>query len=148
MNLTDHQLPRRRLVRGVACLWWSLRTASLRHLALAGSGWITLLGAAVMPPASLARVVVVFGFVLVCPGLAVSALLPARDPAERWVLIIALSTSLAILVSVALTVLRTESVTLRVALLAVITTVAVVTDLCQPRGSSAPVRTPHQKARP
>jgi uncharacterized membrane protein len=89
----------------------------------------------VLPPASPLRAVLVFCFVLSCPGLAVSALLRVRDPVERWVLSIALSMSFAILVTVVLTLLRIESVTLRLALLAVLTTVAVLVEIrLSPRG--------------
>ncbi|MGH3857233.1 MAG: hypothetical protein ACRDR6_27870 [Pseudonocardiaceae bacterium] len=126
----DNQRPSRpRRPRNAAFLVRSLRAAPRWQLALAASGWITLLGILVLPPGSPPRVVLVFCFVLSCPGFAVSGLLPAREPAERWVLAIALSTSFAILVTVALTVLRIDSVSLRLGLLALITTVAVLTDI-------------------
>jgi hypothetical protein len=127
---TIHQRSLRgRQLLDVAAFWRSLRTAPVWQLILASSGWITLVGILVLPAGSLARVVLVFCFVLGCPGLAVSQLLPAREPVERWVLAIALSTSLAILVTVALTVLRIDSIPLRLGLLALITTVAVLIDI-------------------
>jgi uncharacterized membrane protein len=139
MTAANQRPLHRRQLLATASFWRSLRTAALWQLILAASGWITLLGILVLPPGSPSRVVLVFGFVLVCPGFAVSGLLPAREPAERWVLAIALSTSFAILVSVALTVLRIDSVTLRLGLLAVITTVAVGIDIrLSPRGFVPP----------
>jgi hypothetical protein len=133
---TANQRPlRRRRLLDAASFWRSLRSAPLWQLILAASGWITLLGILVLPPGSPPRVVLVFGFVLTCPGFSVSRLLPVREPAERWVLTIALSTSFAILVSVALMVLRIDSVALCLGLLAVITTVAVLIDIrLSPRG--------------
>lgn len=108
-------------------------------LILAASGWITLLGILVLPPGSPPRVLLVFVFVLICPGFAVSGLLPAREPAQRWVLTIALSMSFAIVVSVAFTVLRIDSVALRLGLLALVTTVAVLIDIgLSPRGFASP----------
>jgi hypothetical protein len=139
MTATNQRPLSRRQLLDAASFWRSLRTAPLWQLILAASGWITLLGIHVLPPGSPPRVVLVFGFIMACPGLAVSGLLPAREPAERWVLTIALSTSFAIVVSVALTVLRIESVALRLGLLAVITTVAVGIDIrLSPRGFAPP----------
>lgn len=118
-----------------------LRTIRARQLFLAGSGWITLLGVTYLPPGSPPRVVLVFAFILLCPGFAVSGLLVARESAERWVLSVALSMSFALLVSVAFSVLRNDSLTLSLAVLALITTIAVLVDiLVSPRRvvSSAP----------
>jgi hypothetical protein len=105
-----------------------LRTITDRQWALAGSGWITLLCMECLPPGSLLRTMVVFGFVLFCPGFAVAGLVPTHDAAERWVLAVALSMSLGLLVSVTFTVARDDSVALRIGTLALITTTAVIAD--------------------
>jgi uncharacterized membrane protein len=75
-------------------------------------------------------VLLVFVFVLFCPGFAVAGLLPTRESAERWVLAVALSMSFGLLVSVAFTVMRDDSVTRRLGSLALITTIAVLVDVC------------------
>ena len=104
------------------------RTVPPWQWALASSGWITLLCVNYLPPGSLPRVLVVFGFVLVCPGLAVAGLIPTRESPERWVLAVALSVSFGLLVSVAFTVMRVESVIPQIVSLAVITTLAVLSN--------------------
>jgi uncharacterized membrane protein len=73
-------------------------------------------------------VLLVFVFVLFCPGFAVAGLLPTRESAERWVLAVALSMSLGLLVSVAFTMMRNDSVTQRLGSLALIPTIAVLVD--------------------
>jgi hypothetical protein len=81
-----------------------------------------------LPSGSPARVLMVFAFVLFCPGLAVVKLLPTLGRAERWTLAIALSMSLALLTTVALTVMRNGSVTIPIVALALIVTTAVVVE--------------------
>ncbi|WP_201453275.1 hypothetical protein [Rhodococcus sp. T7] len=80
---------------------------------------------------SVLRAPVIFAFVLICPGLAVARLLPTREPAELWVVAVALSMSFGLLVSVAFTVLRNDSTMLRMLTLALVTTVATVVDICR-----------------
>ena len=101
----------------------SLRDIRIRFWALAATGWVALAIVMVMPPASPIRVIAVFLFVLAGPGYPMSALL-VRDTSERWVLTIALSAALAILVTVAMTVLRHGSLPPRIAVLAAVTTIA------------------------
>ncbi|MGH3570852.1 MAG: hypothetical protein ACRDUW_03335 [Pseudonocardiaceae bacterium] len=135
MTVINRRPHRSRQLLDAASFWHSLRAAPAWQLVLALSGWITMTGIVLLPPGSPPRLMLVFGFVLVCPGFAVSGLLPLRELAERWVLAIALSTSFAILITVALTVLRIDSVTLRMGLLALITTLAVLIDIrLRPRG--------------
>ena len=117
-------LRRTQLVVGAA--WRSQREAPRWWLLLAVSGWATMLGVLLLPPGSVLRVALVFGFVLTCPGLAVCLLLPVREAVERWVLAVALSISLAILLNTGLTVVSDGSVPLRLGALALITTVAVL----------------------
>jgi len=102
-----------------------LRHLPLRCWLLVGYGWIVLALTVLLPPGDPVRIAAVFVFVLTGPGLGISAVL-TRDIAERWVLTIALSASLAILVSVVMTVMRNESTPLRIALLAAVNTVAAV----------------------
>jgi hypothetical protein len=94
------------------------------QLLLGASGWLTL-AAEQLPPGNPARIVAVFGFMLTCPGLAISRLV-SRDTIERCVLTVALSMSLAILVTVAAMVARNNSITLRLVVLAAITSIAVL----------------------
>lgn len=108
--------------------WGFIRTIRAAQWALASSGWITLLCVQYLPSGSPPRVLLVFGFVLFCPGFAVARLVPTREPAERWVVAIALSMSFGLLVSVAFTLMRDDSVTLRVGSLALITAIAVLVD--------------------
>ena len=118
MRLTALPVSRLRAVLG------HLAVAPTGQLLLAASGWLALL-TTLLPLGNPVRVAAVFGFVLICPGLALSPLI-SRDPIERLVLTLALSASLGILVSVGATVVRNDSMLLRLAVLAVITTVAVV----------------------
>jgi hypothetical protein len=111
-----------------AYAWNVLRTLRARQWALASSGWITLLGVEHLPSASPPRLLLVFGFVLFCPGLAIAGLLPTQEIAERWVLGVALSMACGLLVSVAFTVMRDGSPTGRLGSLALITTIAVLVD--------------------
>ena len=69
-----------------AYAWNVLRTLRARQWALASSGWITLLGVEHLPSGSPPRLLLVFGFVLFCPGFAIAGLLPTQEIAERWVL--------------------------------------------------------------
>jgi hypothetical protein len=94
------------------------------QLLLASSGWLTL-AAEQLPLGNPARIAAVVGFMLICPGLAISRLI-SRDTIERWMLTAAVSTSLMILVSVAATVMRDDSMTLRLAVPAAVTSVAVL----------------------
>lgn len=129
MIIINRRSRRCRLRLDTRSLRHSLRTIPTQRLLLALSGWVTMMGTLVLPSGSALRTMLVFGFVLVCPGFAVARLLPVGDLTERWVLAIALSTSVAILITVALTVLSIDSTTLRVGLLALITTLAVLIDL-------------------
>ncbi|MGV0716362.1 hypothetical protein ABQE93_13255 [Mycolicibacterium sp. XJ662] len=90
---------------------------------MATTGWVVLAIVMLVPPASPVRVIAVFLFVLTGPGYPMSALV-ARDVSERWVLAIALSAALAIVVTVVSTVVRNDSIPLRIAVLAAVTTVA------------------------
>jgi hypothetical protein len=105
--------------------WGRVRVTPRWRLALACSGWLTWLGQ-LLPPGFPLRVLVVFGFVLICPGLALTLLLPLREAVVRWVLAVALSVSLAILLNTVLTIASNDSLPLRLAVLATITTVAAV----------------------
>jgi hypothetical protein len=96
--------------------------------ALASSGWITLACVELLPSGSPPRVLLVFVFILLCPGLAVARLVLRRESAELLVVAVPLSMSLGLLVSVALTVLRVDSVMLGVGSLALITTIAALAE--------------------
>jgi hypothetical protein len=75
---------------------------------------------------------------LTCPGLAISRLV-SRDTIERCALTVTLSMSLAILVSVAATVARNNSMTLQLVVLAAITSIAVLAGNIKIRGTRAAV---------
>jgi hypothetical protein len=107
------------------------------QLLLAESGWLMLAGEQ-LPPGNPARIVAVFGFMLTCPGLAISRLV-SRDTIERCVLTVTLSMSLAVLVSVAATVARNNSMTLQLVVLAAITSIAVLAGNIKIRGTRAAV---------
>lgn len=100
-----------------------LAAAPRWQLLLAASGWLTWL-ATLLPAGSALRVALVFAFVLTCPGLALTLLMPVREAAARWVLAVALSMSVALLLNTLLTVLSNDSLPLRLALLASLTTAA------------------------
>lgn len=100
-----------------------LREIRTRFWVLAAAGWVVLAIVLVLPPASPIRVAAVFLFVLAGPGYPMSHLL-ARDTSERWVLTIALSAALAIVVTVVMTVLRYGSLPPRIAILAAVMTFA------------------------
>lgn len=117
--------PFERVIPGLRTCWDRGRLAPRWLLPLACSGWLTWLGL-LLPAGSALRVVLVFGFVLVCPGLAVTLLLPVREAAMRWVLSVALSMSLALVLNTVLTIVSDDSLPLRLAVLASITTVASV----------------------
>lgn len=93
---------------------------------LACSGWLTMLGMVGLPPGLPLRTVLVFGFVLLCPGLAIAGLIPVRDPLERWTIGVASSMAAALLVSLVFTLLRADSVMPRIGTLALLTTLAVL----------------------
>ena len=99
-----------------------LRAIGPRYWVMAAYGWIAV-AALWLPAATPLRVTIIYLFALAGPGFALSGLI-TRDAAERWVLTIALSGSLAIVVSVAMAVLCTDSMPLRFALLAAVTSVA------------------------
>ena len=101
-----------------------LASLPVGQLLLGASGWLTL-AAEQLPPGNPARIVAVFGFMLTCPGLAISRLV-SRDTIERCVLTVALSMSLAIMVSVAAVAVSIGSITLRLVVLAAITSIAVL----------------------
>lgn len=126
--ITQNRRHRRGWHLDPAYVWSVLCTIRVWQWALASSGWITLLGVEHLPSGSPPRVLLVFAFVLFCPGFAVAGLLPTRESAERWVLAVALSMSFGLLVSVAFTVMRDDSITHRLGSLALITTIAVLVD--------------------
>lgn len=95
-----------------------------RYWILAASGWIVL-AAMWLPAGTPVRVTAVYLFTLAGAGFAGSALITS-DVVERWVLTVALSASLAILVSVAMTTIRNDSMPQRIAVLAAINSVAAV----------------------
>jgi len=99
-----------------------VRAIEFRYWVLAASGWAAL-AVTLLPAGTPVRVAVIYLFVLTGPGFALSAPI-ADDAVERWVLTIALSVSLAIVVSVAMTVVRNDSTSLRIAVLAAVNTVA------------------------
>lgn len=103
-----------------------LRALDTRDVALAGSGWFALGCMHMLEPGTPLRALAVFGFVLICPGLAVTGALGFGAPLERAALAIALSMAAALLVGVTFTVLRVDSAALRIATLAVLTSVAVI----------------------
>ncbi len=111
---------RRMLVRN------GFRSFGVTRWVLAGSGWITLLCMYLLPPGLPLRTAVVFGFVLLCPGLAIAGLVPMLDPLERWVAGVALSIASGLLVSLGFTLLRTGAVTVRIGTLALLTTSVVL----------------------
>jgi hypothetical protein len=114
----------KRLSRLVGAAPWRFREGRRWPLLLAGSGWLTLVGVMILPAGSGLRVALVFSFALTCPGLAISLLLPIREGAVRWVLAVALSISIAVLVNTAFTVISIGSVALRLSVLALITMIA------------------------
>ena len=75
-----------------------MRSVSRRRWAtamvLAASGWLVL-GVTITAAPPVLRSLAVFGFVFICPGLAVVRLLPLRDHLERAVLAVAIGLSLA-----------------------------------------------------
>jgi hypothetical protein len=106
------------------------------QLLLASSGWLALV-AEQLPLGNPARIAAVFGFMLICPGLAISRLV-SRHTIERLMLTVALGTSLVILVSVAATVARNDSMTLKLAALAAVTSVAVLAGNANGVGTAVP----------
>ena len=91
---------------------------------LAMSGWVALLALHLPPAAHPLRVVVTFGFILLCPGIAVARLLPISAGLDRWVAAVALGLSLSLLVSVGFTVARVQSPEQPMITLAALTSVA------------------------
>ena len=102
-----------------------LLTVEVRYWALAAVGWAAL-AATALPAATPVRVTAVYLFTLIVPGFALSAFV-TTNLVERCVLAVALSASLAIVVSVLMTALRNDSMLQRVALLAGVTTIASLT---------------------
>ncbi|GAB2515590.1 hypothetical protein GCM10027167_17700 [Nocardia heshunensis] len=96
---------------------------------VAASGWLALAAVAYLPADTPLRIAAVFGFVLLGPGFAISGLLSSGDRLERWVLTVALSLSLGLLVTVGFTELRDSSVDQRLAVLAAVTTMATLVDI-------------------
>lgn len=96
----------------------------IRYWLLASSGWLTL-GMTQLTAGSLPRVLSVFVFLLLCPGLALAGLTPAQG-LLRWVLAVGLSMSAGLLVTTAMTVAQNGSFTVRIVILAAITTIAVL----------------------
>ena len=129
MTIPSELAGNRRLLLNVKCYLRALGTSARWQLILAASGWVTLLGTLMLPASSPPQVILVFGFSLICPGLAVSRLLPTKKPVEGVVLAVALSISFGILVTVTLTVVAIDSVVLGLGLLALITTVAALVDV-------------------
>ena len=91
---------------------------------LAVSGW-AVLALTNLPPAAPIRSASVFFFVLLCPGLALSALLPASGM-ERWTLAVSLSIAVGLLVTTAMNLADIGSFLWRLAVLATVTTLAAV----------------------
>jgi hypothetical protein len=121
------------------------RAIEFRYWVLAAYGWAAL--AVLLLPAGIpVRVAVIYLFVLTGPGLALSALI-ADDAVERWVLTVALSVSLAILVSVAMTVVRNDSMSLRIAVLAAVNTGAALLWGMRAGRADPPGRAPRSKER-
>jgi hypothetical protein len=116
------------------------RAARARSVAvpwlLAASGWLAL-AATLLPAVGLLRVLVTFGFLLVCPGLALIRLLERPDGLEEFVVGVALSVSLAVTVSVAMAAGHWWHPKLGLTLLAVLTTVAGVAGAYQLRAAGA-----------
>ena len=89
------------------------------------SGWLAL-ASLQLPPGNPARAVAIFGFVLVCPGLALVRFLRRSDPLEEFVAGLAVSISLAVTVTVFMAIGHFWHPGLALALLAALTTGAVV----------------------
>jgi len=89
------------------------------------SGWLAL-ATWLLPPADPARVAATFGFVLVCPGMALVRFLRRSDPLEEFVAGLAVSISLAITVTVFMATGRWWHPGVAMAVLAAVTTGAVV----------------------
>ncbi len=106
----------------IAALRTHLVTKPLSAWLLALSGWVAV-AVMVLPVADVVRVVTVFPFILIVPGLALSGLI-RLDTLERAIAALALSFSVALLVTTLATVARNDSMVLRVAILAGITTAA------------------------
>ena len=105
--------------------WWSV--------ALALSGWAAVAVVALGAPVAL-RVVVVFGFVMLGPGLSVVSLLDRGSLLERLLVSIALSVALAALVAEAMAISGAWSPTLALAGLAALCTVGVSLGVFRDRG--------------
>jgi hypothetical protein len=108
------------------------RGATARGLAvpllLAASGW-GVLGLVLAGGHSALRVVAVFGFALIVPGVALVRLVPLRDRLARAVLAVALSMSLAALVAEATAINRPMRPAVVLAVLAGICSAAALTEL-------------------
>lgn len=99
-------------------------------LLLAVSGWAAVGIAALAGPGAL-RSAAVFGFVLVCPGVALARLLPLRDLLERAVLSAALGVSLAALTAEAAAISHILQPLPVLIVLAAVCTAAAVTELAR-----------------
>ncbi len=93
---------------------------------LATSGWLVLLAVTQLPPATPLRIALAAAFLLYAPGAAIVRLTPLRQPLERHVTAIALSMAATLLVSVAFTAARDDSLDHRLQTLAALTTAAVL----------------------
>jgi hypothetical protein len=101
-----------------------VRMMKLRYWLLAAFGWVTL-ALTYLPAGTPVRVTAVYLFGLAGPGFAIAGLV-VRDSAERCVLTVAISASLGVLISVAMTLLHNDSSSLPIAALAAVTTVAAI----------------------
>lgn len=99
-------------------------------LLLAVSGWIVL-GIVVAQAPTAARTIAVFGFILICPGMALIRLLPLRDLLERAVLGLAIGLSLAALAGEATAVGHPTRARVVLIVLASVCTVAALAEVAQ-----------------
>ncbi len=99
-------------------------------LLLAVSGWVVLGIVAAQAPTA-ARAIAVFGFILICPGVALIRLLPLRDLLERAVLGLAIGLSLAALTGEAAAVGHPTQARLVLIVLASVCTAAALAEVAQ-----------------
>jgi hypothetical protein len=104
---------------------------------LALSGWVAL-ALTFLPGGSIVRVAGAFGFVLFCPGAALIRWWPDKDLLSRFVIAVASSMALAVLVSQGLTLAGTTSARLALVVLAALTSIAAIV----PKGSGREGRSP------
>jgi uncharacterized membrane protein len=103
-------------------------------LLLAVSGWIVL-GLVIAHAPTAARIIAVFGFILVCPGAALVRLIPLRDLLERAVLSVATGLSLATLTGEAAALGRPTQARLVLIVLASVCTAAALAKMAQREGA-------------